>query len=179
MTIFDTRDDLISSFPKDMVICEIGVFKGEFSEKILSLMHPKELKLVDIFHGKMCSGDKDGNYIVWTDLEDEYSKLKQKYSTNEKVSLLKGKSSLIMKEFPDYYFDLIYIDGDHSYEGVLSDLTISNLKVKENGYICGHDYISPRFDGVVRAVNEFCEKNNLKINYLTKDGCPSYCIKKI
>lgn len=42
----------------------------------------------------------------------------------------------------------------------------------------GYDYIYDKFPGVVNSVNEFCENSNLKIDMLTKDGCPTYLIYK-
>jgi hypothetical protein len=178
MKILETRNELIESFKKELIIAEVGVFKGEFSKIILEVMKPKELHLIDIFEGDMCSGDKDGNNIIWTELNEEYIRLKKEYEKTKEVYIHKGKSHTILEEFGDGYFDLIYIDGDHSYNGVKIDLEMSYKKIKPGGLICGHDYISPRFDGVVNAVNEFCEENNLSINYLTKDGCPTYCITK-
>ena len=54
--------------------------------------------------------------------------------------------------FPDNYFDLVFIDALHSYEGCLADIKAWTPKVKKGGYICGHDY--PRRPGVVQAVTE-------------------------
>lgn len=179
ITKFNTREELFKSFKKKMIICEIGVFKGEFSKFIKDTLNPLELHLIDIFEGKAASGDKDGNNIVWTDLNDEYNKLSQYYSNDSKVTVHKGTSYDILNTFNDNYFDLIYIDGDHSYEGVKLDLSLSLLKIKKGGMICGHDYTNDMFPGVVAAVNEFCESNNLIINALTNDGCPSFCIRVI
>jgi len=178
MEIFETRNDLLNIMDKNLVICEIGVFKGDFSKIILDTLSPKELHLIDVFAGMMCSGDKDGNDIIWTNLDEEYVNVKNMFSNNNNVYIHKGYSDNILNEFEDNYFDMVYIDGDHSYEGVKSDLKWSFLKVKNGGLICGHDYISSKFEGVVRAVNEFCNEHNLKISYLTKDGCPSFCIVK-
>jgi len=178
MKIFENRNDLLDFIGHQSIVCEIGVFKGEFSEIMIKNLNPSEIHLIDTFEGTMCSGDKDGNNIVWTNLNDEYNKLLLKYESNPAVKLHKGYSFDILNKFQDEYFDLIYIDGDHSYDGVKTDLNLSYLKVKKNGYICGHDYTTQMFEGVVRSVNEFCLENNLKINYLTKDGCPSFCIEK-
>ena len=178
MIYLETRNDLIKTFEKDLVICEIGVFKGEFSEYILENIIPKELHLIDIFDGQMCSGDKDGNNIVWIDLNNQYEILKNKYRDFDNVHIHKGNSVDILKKFEDEYFDIIYIDGDHSFEGVKNDLETSYCKIKNGGFICGHDYTSDKFIGVVKAVDEFCKTKNLNIRTLTKDGCPSFCIKK-
>lgn len=178
MKIIETRNDLIELLGVKDKVCEIGVFKGEFSEILLQKLKPKELHLIDLFEGRMCSGDKDGNNIVWTDLNEEYNKLLDKYKTNNEVVLHKGKSIDVLINFEDNYFDLIYIDGDHEYNGVKIDLSLALLKVKTGGLICGHDYNINTFPGVVQAVNEFCQDNNLKIEYITNDGCPSFCIIK-
>jgi hypothetical protein len=178
MKIIETREDLLDIFKKGFKICEIGVFKGDFSKIIFNRLNPVELHLIDIFEGVMCSGDKDGNNIVWTNLNEEYEKLLNLYKENKNVIIHKGKSYDIIKDFKDNYFDLIYIDGDHSYNGVKNDLNISYLKTKKNGFICGHDYNENKFYDVVKAVNEFCDEKKLKIDYLTKDGCPSFCIEK-
>jgi hypothetical protein len=176
MIKFDTRDDLIVTLPKDMIVCEIGVFKGEFSEKLLTKTNPKELHLIDLFEGVVPSGDKDGNNMVYANLNNEYQILTEKYNNNPTITIHKGSSHDILKKFKDNYFDMIYIDGDHSYEGVSKDLEVSYDKVKSGGYICGHDYTSEKFLGVVNAVNEFNHKYGNEIYSITNDGCPSFCI---
>lgn len=178
MIFLNTREELLDFIKEKKIVCEIGVFKGEFSKILLEKLKPDELHLIDIFDGEMCSGDKNGDNIVWTNLDKEYSLLTETYKNNKNVLLHKGYSEKILNNFIDQYFDLIYIDGDHSYEGIKKDLEISYSKIKNNGFICGHDYVSPRFEGVVKAVNEFCEEKKLKIDYLTKDGCPTFCIVK-
>lgn len=48
-------------------------------------------------------------------------------------------------------FDLIYIDGNHSYDGVTSDISLYLPKARK--VICGDDY-TYRFPGVLRATKE-------------------------
>lgn len=178
MIKYNTRNDFFNTLGKGLKICEIGVFKGEFSKFIYESLEPKELHLIDIFEGKMCSGDKDGKNIVWVDLEDEYLILQKHFTENKNVIIHKGFSNQVLNNFEDNYFDVIYIDGDHTYDGVKSDLYLSFKKVKNGGLICGHDYTEKMFPGVVKAVNEFCSEVNLTINHLTDDGCPTFGIIK-
>jgi hypothetical protein len=157
-----------------MVIAEIGVFKGEFSKYIIDQLEPKELHLIDIFEGMMCSGDKDGNNIIWIDIGNEFIKLSETYSYRSNIHIHKGRSSDILSQFPDSYFDMIYIDADHSYNGTMSDLMLAKNKVKKDGIISGHDYTRVMFPGVVDAVDNFCKMYDLEINSSTLDGCPSF-----
>lgn len=178
MKLFETRNDLFSEFENDLIIAELGVFRGEFSKFIHSSLKPKKLYLVDLFSGYIGSGDKDGNNMVFVDLNDEFKSLNEYFGDDTSVELIQSNSSDFLSLLPDEHLDIVYVDADHEYDGVKKDLTISYDKVKSGGFICGHDYVSPRFEGVVRAVNEFCEDKNLTINYLSKDGCPTFCIKK-
>lgn len=50
--------------------------------------------------------------------------------------------------------DFVFIDADHSYEGVSADIDAWRGKVRPGGLLCGHDYGHPRFPGVARAVDE-------------------------
>lgn len=50
-------------------------------------------------------------------------------------------------------FSLAFIDGDHSYEAVVSDYNAVIPFMKPGGVICGHDY--GLFPGVSKAADEF------------------------
>jgi hypothetical protein len=175
MHIIETRNDLLDLLPKNLIVAELGVFKGEFSEEILARMNPSKLHLVDLFPAEMCSGDKDGNNMVHADLSLVYEQLINKYKDDAKVVLLRSTTSEFLNGLSDHCLDAVYIDADHTYEGVTKDLDLSLVKVKNGGIIMGHDYCR-RFEGVMQAVDEFCQKNNRKISYITKDGCPTYLI---
>jgi hypothetical protein len=175
MILFENRNDMIFELvPKNGIYGEIGIFKGDFSKELLKL-EPQQLLLFDLFNNTTGSGDVDGNNFEMTNMTEQYNNIKN--WNIDCITLYKGDSSTNLNNL-DISFDMIYIDGDHSYDGVKSDLKSSFLKVKNGGLICGHDYVSSKFEGVVRAVDEFCDNHNLEIKYLTKDGCPSFCIVK-
>jgi len=49
--------------------------------------------------------------------------------------------------------DLVFVDGNHSYQCVKDDNHWYLPKVKQGGILCGHDF-HPRFPGVIQAVEE-------------------------
>ena len=73
-----------------------------------------------------------------------------------------GISWEMLSYLPNDFFDFIFIDGDHSYDGALQDITVSKLKIKPNGVIAGHDYNHPPEEGLRRAVHESFGKSNIK-----------------
>ena len=50
--------------------------------------------------------------------------------------------------------DLMFVDGAHSYEYVISDTEAAHKMVKPGGLILWHDYDSRWFPGVTRALNQ-------------------------
>lgn len=77
-----------------------------------------------------------------------------------KVTMLRAKSSDCAGEVGR--IDLLYIDGNHSREGVLQDLENYTPLVTSRGIIAGHDY-SPAWPGVILAVDEWAEKTGKEI----------------
>jgi hypothetical protein len=170
------REDLLGSLPVNKVVAEIGVDKGEFSELILKITTPEKLYLIDAWEGGRYSSNLKG--IVEDKFKDEIAK--------GLVQVNVGYSIQVLSTFPDFYFDWVYLDTDHSYEVTKNELAILKTKVKPQGIIAGHDYIS--YDwvgnhkyGVIEAVNEFCVNENWEIIYLTAETNQyrSYAIRKI
>lgn len=83
------------------------------------------------------------------------------------VHILREYTTNAAKLFPDEYFDLIYIDADHTYEGCKADIEAWYPKVKKGGFIIGDDYSNMRAPhtgvkfGVIKAVNEFFNNNTI------------------
>ena len=179
--IFESRERMVRfCVPSNSIIGEVGVFKGEFA-KFLHSLNPQKLILFDLFQGVTVSGDQDGNNFQYANLDDEYRNLSNLAQQN--IVLEKGDSSLLLSNYPNEYFDMIYLDGDHSYEGVKNDLINAYNKIKNSGYIMGHDYemnmkkAQNTYNfGVKQAVDEFCINYKQSIISKAIDGCVSYCI---
>src|SRR6056300_621906 len=76
--------------------------------------------------------------------------VKEKYG--DRLVPIQGNSSKVAHFCPKA--DLIFIDGDHSYQGCKNDILAYQSKVKPNGIFSGHDY---DFVGVNQAVNELVD----------------------
>ena len=89
-------------------------------------------------------------------------------------------------EFEDGYFDMIYIDTDHSYATTRDELAAYLPKMKPDGIIAGHDYslgnwVTGYRYGVIEAVHEFCVAHDWELLYLTAEPLErqSFAIRKI
>ena len=158
------------------MVAELGVNRGKFSEVIIEVTKPRVLHLVDIW-------EKDRYH------EGLYSEVSEKFRDrieSGNVQIHRGLSTEASTEFLDEYFDMIYIDTDHSYNTTRDELLAYAPKIREGGIIAGHDYsmgnwIKSYRYGVIEAVHEFCLKFNWELCYLTADPLEnqSFAIRKI
>lgn len=84
---------------------------------------------------------------------------------DDRVTLYRRKSADAVRRFKNKSVDLVFIDGNHSYAGVVADLRWAT-KIKPGGWIGGHYYASPKEGkgyGVKRAVDQFAMVNGLKL----------------
>ena len=61
--------------------------------------------------------------------------------------------------------DFVYIDGDHSYEGIRADLDAWFPLIREGGIIAGHDYGQPAFPGVKAAADQFFKRFGITVTH--------------
>lgn len=178
--IYENRVELLRSgvLPHNAVCAEVGVFCGTFSKLILEHAAPERLHLIDIWadvrnSSLWCPSDKRALDNITTVSRDLSGHIKA-----GRVSLHQGWSIGILSLFPAAYFDWLYLDADHSFQGCSADLLAAEPKVKPGGMLAGHDYGTPEqgkgmkyyYPGVTKAVDLFCETRGWHITYLTEQG---------
>jgi predicted O-methyltransferase YrrM len=139
---------------KTGVGAEIGVQRGFFS-KHLSKDYKGTIVCVDIWDDEQIFQEAKNNL------------------TGQMFHLKQGLSVDVSKKTTDESLDWVYVDADHSYEGIKSDLKCWYPKVRKGGIISGHDY----FDGerqnvnfqVKKAVDEFAKEKRKKVETTTDD----------
>lgn len=158
------RDELLRRLPAGGVVAEVGVARGAFSDRILTINKPSKLYLIDAW---MMSSDTDYGTSGMEQVRQRFGDAIGRGT----VELRRGWSWDKLAELEDGSLDWVYVDASHHYDAVRKDLEVAQSKVKPGGYICGHDYVRwARFGhrfGVVEAVNEFVNANGYKLEFLT------------
>lgn len=144
------REHLLRVLPKETPVAELGTLAGGSAEQILAISNPSELHLFDL----------------------DFTLLQQRASgpLDLRVTLHEGDSSTMLAALPDEHFGWIYIDGDHSYDGVRKDIEVAVRKVRHDGFLVFNDYIYWSYldqfpYGVPRAVNEMCLNDGWEFIY--------------
>ena len=115
---------------------EVGSFSG-VSSRVLSL-HCGRLDCVDHWFG--------GGVV--SQGEDIFDAMLPDYPNIVKVKLPSVQAA---GQYADHSLDFVYIDADHAYASVVEDINAWKNKVKQGGFIAGHDSYMPE---VLQAVRD-------------------------
>lgn len=172
---------------------EIGVWEGYSSQKFYNT-NPKMLYLVDPWsvdghEEAQKAGDPTFNYQTYitsyshitggkgedaymSHYDKVYNNVKKMFEGKENVQVCRQKATDWFNEYTGEKLDWIYVDGDHSYTGVINDLENCLKVMKDDGIILGDDY---KWDsigdkgGVKKAVNEFVDRHGAKLQRFGKN----------
>ncbi|WP_420548408.1 class I SAM-dependent methyltransferase [Curvivirga sp.] len=188
MIVFpNERESFLELIPKEGIGCEIGVAECVFSQHLLEKTQPTKLHLIDPWvYQEREDYQADLNNVSNDEGEKRYQAartlFKNQMDTGQ-VEIHRNFSYETVSHFPDNYFDWIYVDAVHSYEGAKKDLEDFLPKLKDDGILMGHDYANhiaaqEMGFGVVEAVDDFCIENNMNFVALTYDAFPTFILTK-
>jgi len=128
----------IARNPSFEVFAEIGVFMGRsFLTFLLSNPNLNGVA-VDTFQGT--TGEHEEILKNVPSLRKAFEANLERFYVSCRASIFEGDSREIHTAFSDNSFDFIFIDGNHTYDYVKSDINNWYPKVKPGGILMGHDY---------------------------------------
>ncbi len=147
-----SRMDILRRLPRGGRFAEIGTFRGDFARKIIDIVQPDELHLFDVSFSNV----PPSNLAELTPAVTRWHQ---------------GLSWETLGAMPQDYFDVVYIDADHSYEAVSKDLDAALRATRPGGRIICNDYtvwsqLECKPYGVYWAVNEFATRHALPFEFL-------------
>ena len=130
--------DLINDLPEGLIMAEIGSWQGESTEMFLKSGKVYKLFSIDAYGNdeRMMKAEDIFKYRV-----KGFNVVKLRMTSNEGLP----KCDTL---------NFVYIDGNHTYEWVKTDIQNSLKKICSGGIIAGHDYAKRDNVGVIEAVNE-------------------------
>lgn len=149
-----SREQMISEWlPKHAVVAEVGTYRGDNARTILDGAAPRELHLID------------RDFTV-------FQRHRFVRELGEGILLLnENDSSVALGDYPDEYFDWIYIDGDNTYDGLKRDVDEAKRAVKRDGLLVFRNYMFFSHNDLhpvafVHVVNELCVHEDWSLRYL-------------
>ncbi|MCH9613341.1 MAG: hypothetical protein SP1CHLAM54_03400 [Chlamydiia bacterium] len=156
-------------------MAEVGVFRGDASMAFSILFPEAKLHLIDpwLAYDEYLTDEAGPMSDHQIDYDNAYQHVQETFGGDPNISIHK-MTSFDAAQTIDEEFDLVFIDGNHSYESVKEDIALWSKKVKPGGLITGHDYDHVNFPGVVQAVDEaFGDEVLLGHDYTWIYGKPS------
>jgi predicted O-methyltransferase YrrM len=148
---------ILTNFVKIEDYLEIGVHNGGSMSLLISNINSKNLYGIDLFEDiynidkhynqekfniyQYFKRDNINKIKTWKNLD----KIKKKYNSDCNVVLIKGnsyfnKTQENCENVLVNMIDLLFIDGDHTLDGVKNDFERYSKYVKKNGFIIFDDY---------------------------------------
>ena len=181
------RPSLYHGFKKNINVCEIGVQTGANAFSLYKIIQPKKLYLIDPWKVNSWEWLKEKNKFSdeliklyketlikmhpEADIENPdksyqyfYEEILRHFKDKDGVEVIRKFSEDSVNDIPDGSLELLYVDGNHSYEYVYRDLSIYEKKLNNQGIIMGNDFLKSRKDPtlthyeVIPAVLDFCRE---------------------
>lgn len=187
-TVVKNRNELWKALRKIGAerIAEIGVSKGGNLRGMIRC-EPELAVAIDTWKSSEY-------YSFWSDevFEERYKKVCRMALLNRCILPIRMDSLSAAELFPNDYFDFIYIDAQHDYKSVKQNINAWWPKVKEDGFLSGHDYHQGLWTfvenenripvtievGVKQAVDEFAEELDRDVFVFTENRAKSWVVKK-
>lgn len=135
----------VMKLPEGSLIVEIGAYVGRSSHVLCTTAKLRNCKVISIdpflpaFDG-------------WHNSDPKSAFTENVLTKFDNLQLIEGYSQDVYEQVPNC--DFLFIDGDHSYEGVKSDMELYLPKLKPGARVAFHDYVGSSFYGLQQAVNE-------------------------
>lgn len=152
---------------------EIGVFEAVSTSIIAkNIVEEGKIFAIDPFEEKNIFGLSYAKDISITKLKRD--------RVFSKIIFIQKKSYEACSDVPDN-LDFIFVDGDHSFEGISSDWNLFSKKLKIGGIIALHDVFVPDFQkwkSTMDSVSYFEDVISKDIDFKILERVDSMCILK-
>ncbi len=148
-------------------VAQLGVYKGGTAKMIAECFKRtnKNIYLFDTFEGLPPSSQADGkkNQALKTenDFNDvDFREVEELFRPYTSVVLKKGFFPQTAHDLTDARFSFVYLDAD-LYQSTKDGLNFFYPRMLPGGVIMLDDYGTPIWPGIQKAVQEFCEEQNI------------------
>lgn len=163
--LVDLTNLVKTMFDYKLKLIEIGSYAGESTQIFIDSDMFEEIVCVDAWLNGYNDGSSISDCFPMKKIERYFTK-KVALKNKDIIIKKKGNSDDVCLKLEDNKYDMVYIDGGHTYEQVKKDIVNYLPKIKIGGIISGHDYSPEGWVGVVKAINEVLGEPN----YIFKDN---------
>jgi predicted O-methyltransferase YrrM len=143
----DALKKCIGSLPNGSICVNIGAGFGTSGLAFIESVNVAKLYTIDFYLRKEENGL--GSLEFERDVFKEFG-----YTEGGRYVQVLGDSVIIGTTCQLENVNMIFVDGDHSYEHCHADVEVWLPRIKDGGIMSFHDYQEPRWPGVGQAIDE-------------------------
>jgi predicted O-methyltransferase YrrM len=164
--VYGKQEDALERIKKNGDYLELGTLRGDYASKMLNVLDPQQLFLLDIFDNSTNLDDDS-----FFEGKDQLEYVTNRFKNYSCITILKHDIDLIAsnKTIKDKKFDYVYLDIANSYGSFKSQFYTALSFLKPDGILGVNDYTRNNYDpnsknkvevfGVIQVVNEFLNLN--------------------
>jgi predicted O-methyltransferase YrrM len=130
--------------------------------------------IAEEYKGEVCAIDWfQGSEATNLDWAGKYYNIKKIFEDNlqsldllKRIKIINLPSDLAVQQFPDEYFDVVFLDADHRYKWIKEDINRWLPKVKKGGLLCGHDCEVVINNGIDNLMQIYGSKDIIEVIHL-------------
>lgn len=134
---------IIAALPDNAVLVEVGTYYGRAT--LFFRLSNRKIEIVTI---DLC---KPYETVAGVHVDPPLA-MDERVLKHGKIRQIIGDSSEAASRFQSEV-DCLFVDGNHTYDGVRKDIVAWMPKMRTGGVVIFHDY-DPQYEGVIRAVDE-------------------------
>ena len=154
----------VAQLPHPRVV-EVGVWRGDMSAALLRGNIELQLLMVDPWEDPLTQPPirKIGRQPTQDELYRRAVNVTAWAAERREVLQMRSVDAAALMAVQSRRFDLVFIDGDHSYEAVRADIAAWAPLLEPGGWLGGHDYYDAGTPGVRMAVDEAVREHGWKL----------------
>jgi len=143
-------------------IAEIGVLEGAGTSYLCVELMNLGVEFTLFAHDTFALGKYE--HFTFENQLEKFSKQMRQAGCYERVIPIKGDSSLKASIHDDNSLDFVFVDGNHSFMGLVKDVGAYWNKLKDGGIMGAHDY-TPAHPAVWAFGNELARNPELNVEF--------------
>jgi len=137
---------------------EIGVYRGDYSYSLCKHNPQAQVYCIDAWLPY-------NNHGSYREQQENMKYTEQRLGCFTNANVIQSTSIDALDRFADGALDFVYIDANHTFPHIATDLFYWSQKVRSGGIVSGHDYLpNPRPDGLCQVrevVTAYAEAFNI------------------
>jgi Tfp pilus assembly protein PilF len=150
----------------------VGLQNGNFSQKMRSTWNGKYLHLIDDWKSNLSI--REDSYLTDGQQKQLYHHIISAFTDDSNAFVYKMNSLFAVNQFPESFFDWIYLETDNTYDSCIANLKAWCPKLKTGGIIAVYNSIENCSEqdrsGTKTAIEEFVKDRDSELFFTDSDN---------